>query len=95
MITVEKGTNPSRAVSGSAVTNAVESGGKNTRRYTPTRQTALKYSGLLSANSAEKKSKWYPPETTELSSAVASTNESTGNMTISVITQVEAERIRA
>lgn len=87
--------NLGRSGSGSVPNTAHESGGRNIRRYTPTRRTALKYSGLLSANSAEKKSKWSPPETTELSSAVASTNESTGNMTISVITQVEAERIRA
>lgn len=81
--------------SGSAVTNVAENGGKNIRRCTQTLQTELQYSERLNANSAEKKSKRSPPETTELSSAVASTNESTGNMTISVITQVEAERIRA
>ena len=94
MITVARVTNRGRTGSGSAVTSVLESGGRNTRRYTPTRQMEPKYSERLSANSAGRKLRWYPQETTGHSSAVISTNVNTGNMTISVITQVEAERIR-
>ncbi len=49
--------NHGRKGSGSAVTNAVESGGRNTRRYTPTLQMEPKYSERLSASSAGKKSR--------------------------------------
>ena len=44
--------NHGRKGSGFAVTSALESGGRNTRRYTPTHQMGLKYSESLSANSA-------------------------------------------
>ena len=77
--------NHGRKGSGFAVTSALESGGRNTRRYTPTRQMEPKYSERLSANSAGRKSRWFPPGTTGHSSAAASTNGSTGNTTISAI----------
>lgn len=79
--------NHGRKGSGSAVTNAVESGGRNTRRYTPTLQMEPKYSERLSASSAGKKSRWFPPGTTGHSSAAANMSVNTGNTIISVITR--------
>lgn len=89
------GMSPNRNGSGSVPNTAHESGGRNILRFIPTRQTALKCSARLNASCAERKSKWSQAETTGHSFVVVSTNGSTGNMIISVTTQVEAERIRA